>query len=191
MTKDGICKHESQDAQLVEESVVVPLRKTNRESDRTQTWNIIVTPRQIRDINAAAALGRPPHIQDEFCDIESPQLADFEVGYHGSDPLSEQAKEQRSYFINLAHLSVISKCPYAVSACHHLSKVILVSNALRIYFAPKPRSNITAEKPALFKELREWEEALPSELIYQGLGKNLKRGFWASMLHLIYKWVCP
>jgi hypothetical protein len=62
-----------------------------------------------------------------------------------------------------------------------------VSNALRVYFAPKSRSHNAAEKVALFDEFRAWEKALPPELIYQGLGKNPRKGFWAGMIHMIYK----
>jgi hypothetical protein len=53
-------------------------------------------------------LGRPPHIEDEFCDIEMPQASDFD------DPRTEGplygvvSQEHITYFVHMTKLSVQS-----------------------------------------------------------------------------------
>jgi len=64
---------------------------------------------KIRDIHAAAALGRPPHIQDEFCDIEMPQESDFDDTRMEGSPYGVLSREHVMYFVHMAKLSVQSE----------------------------------------------------------------------------------
>jgi hypothetical protein len=64
-----------------------------------------------------------------------------------------------------------------------------VGKILVTQYAARADDTIAADRTAIAAELDSWEDCLPPEMGYGGLGEGMGKGFWANMLHMAYKFV--
>ncbi|OJJ65925.1 hypothetical protein ASPBRDRAFT_139155 [Aspergillus brasiliensis CBS 101740] len=121
-----------------------------------------------RDQQSAAALGLPPHIRDEDCDVamlEPDDIREEIVG--GQSPFGVQCMEDLSYPAEMAKLAK------------------LLRSIVSTQYSPVGPSPNDTSRAALHQQLVDWESSMPSELKPEN-AKTPRAKFLAGLLHMTY-----
>ncbi|KAJ5129134.1 uncharacterized protein N7515_005173 [Penicillium bovifimosum] len=132
-------------------------------------WKRIWWALYVRDQQTSAALGLPPRIRDEDCQIADLEPADFEEGEQtGPSKIFRAPPEVHvSYVIGMAQLA-------------RLLREIVSSQYL-----PGRSKLDNPARPMLHRRLVDWESQLPKELHFQ-IPMNRDAMFLVGMLHMAY-----
>jgi len=116
----------------------------------------------MNDVHHAAVFGRPPHIHQDYCDIDPLTEADFPDYV---DDTADSMDESKLYLIHLSNLA------YRVGRC-------LVAK-----FSPV-HSEVVEHKR--YQELVQFEKSLEPRFLDTPARITLERGYWPSLIHLYH-----
>ncbi|EHA23703.1 hypothetical protein ASPNIDRAFT_180188, partial [Aspergillus niger ATCC 1015] len=122
-----------------------------------------------RDQQSAAALGLPPHIRDEDCDVDMLEPEDIrEEAVGGQSHFGVQCIEDLSYPAEMAKLAK------------------LLRSIVSTQYSPLGPSSNGASRAALHQQLRDWEANMPLELKLEN-ATTPRAKFLAGLLHMTYQ----
>lgn len=127
------------------------------------------------------------HIQEDDCDLEMLEEADFTEYQLGDTMYGVSTREHALYMIQMTKLSVV--CEYCRIVSKRTMLKCIVGHIIKTGFAARKSSTIRADRSIVERELAQWESQVPSEMKYQNLMSELGTEFWSNMLHLAYKYV--
>ncbi|GKZ85126.1 hypothetical protein AnigIFM56816_010891 [Aspergillus niger] len=132
-------------------------------------WKRIWWSLYTRDQQSAAALGLPPHIRDEDCDVAMLEPEDIrEEAVGGQRHFGVQCIEDLSYPAEMAKLAK------------------LLRSIVSTQYSPLGPSSTGASRAALHQQLRDWESNMPLELKLEN-ATTPRAKFLAGLLHMTYQ----
>ncbi|GLA33862.1 hypothetical protein AnigIFM63309_003884 [Aspergillus niger] len=132
-------------------------------------WKRIWWSLYTRDQQSAAALGLPPHIRDEDCDVTMLEPEDIrEEAVGGQSLLGVQCIEDLAYPAEMAKLAK------------------LLRSIVSTQYPPLGPSSNGASRAALHQHLRDWESNMPLELKLEN-ATTPRAKFLAGLLHMTYQ----
>ncbi|PVH75076.1 hypothetical protein DL98DRAFT_14852 [Cadophora sp. DSE1049] len=139
------------------------LSPTHRSLWKRIWWSIYV-----RDRHAAAALGRPPRIQDDDCDVELLEVSDFDMEETNHPHIFAASRRYHTlYMMEMSKLAIL------------LGKVLKTEYSASRHSTPSTPSY----SETLTLELNSWQQQIPPELACSELDSTLGASFWARMLY--------
>ncbi|GKZ98637.1 hypothetical protein AnigIFM59636_004764 [Aspergillus niger] len=132
-------------------------------------WKRIWWPLYTRDQQSAAALGLPPHIRDEDCDVAMLEPVDIQEESVGGQRLfGVQCIEDLSYPAEMAKLAK------------------LLRSIVSTQYSPLGPSSNGTSRAALHQQLKGWESNMPPELKLEN-ATTPRAKFLAGLLHMTYQ----
>ncbi|KAL4888910.1 Zn(II)2Cys6 transcription factor [Aspergillus ambiguus] len=139
-------------------------------AEEERLWKRIWWALYIRDQQSAAALGLPPRIRDEDCDVAMLQpddIREYEGSEEGAETFDAQTTEDIFYPVEMAKLA-------------KLLRAIVSTQYLPMQSAVDPSS-----RDAMHRQLCDWEQALPHELKLDN-AESPRALFLAGLLHMTH-----
>ncbi|KAK5462726.1 hypothetical protein LTS15_002438 [Exophiala xenobiotica] len=158
--------------------------RSNMSSRKRKLWKKIWWSLFIRDRHVSAALGCPIHIQEDDCDVEMLEEADFSDSHSDEATSGLSTRPHALYMIQMTELSIV--CEYFPFEPERVVLICVVGHIIKTGFATTKSSTLEADRARVEQELARWEARLPSEMKYQDLNSELGTEFWSNMLHLAY-----
>lgn len=144
----------------------------------------------MRDQQTSAALGLPPRIRDEDCQIADLEPSDFEEsGLIGgpSEIFRAPPGVHVSYVIGMAQLARLCMNPSPLMNHHALRHLNLVRDVVSSQYLPGRSKLENPERPSLHRKLTDWEANLTKEMQFQ-MPMSREEMFLVGMLHMAYKY---
>ncbi|CAG8417005.1 unnamed protein product [Penicillium salamii] len=152
-----------------------------------RVWKRIWWALYVRDQQTSAALGLPPRIRDEDCQIADLEPSDFEEsGPIGPSEIFRAPPDVHvSYVIGMAQLArLCTQCP-----CPQLptnaDRSNLVREVVSSQYLPGRSKLENPERPMLHQRLVDWESNLPRDMQFQ-MPMSREAMFLVGMLHMAY-----
>jgi hypothetical protein len=138
----------------------------------------------MRDQQTSAALGLPPRIHDEDCNV--PRLVSSDLAETDAVPdtstFGKQQEHHVLYLIEMVELAKICMFPF----CAVIARLIYtVRNIISIIYSPTGSSQVDSMRAFVQKLLTTWESGLDPELKLENTTRD--KLFLVGMLHMTYK----
>ncbi|KAJ5358284.1 hypothetical protein N7541_005442 [Penicillium brevicompactum] len=153
-----------------------------------RVWKRIWWALYVRDQQTSAALGLPPRIRDEDCQIADLEPSDFEEsGLIGgpSEIFRAPPGVHVSYVIGMAQLARLCMNPSPLMNHHALRHLNLVRDVVSSQYLPGRSKLENPERPSLHRKLTDWEANLTKEMQFQ-MPMSREEMFLVGMLHMAY-----
>lgn len=149
-----------------------------------------LTAEQVRDQQTSAALGLPPRIRDEDCEIAELEHFDFEEsGPVGPSEIFKAPPDVHvSYVIGMAQLARLCMRFSHIHFVQILNNESLVREVVSSQYLPGRSRVENPSRPMLHQSLIDWESNLPKEMQFQS-PMSREAMFLVGMLHMAYKYV--
>ncbi|CAG8049423.1 unnamed protein product [Penicillium olsonii] len=152
-----------------------------------RVWKRMWWALYVRDQQTSAALGLPPRIRDEDCQIADLEASDFEESeaIGPSENFRAPPDVHVSYVIGMAQLARLCMEPLPHEALLRTKRPNLVREVVSSQYLPGRSKLENPQRPLLHQRLVDWEAELPKEMHFQ-MPMSREAMFLVGMLHMAY-----